>query len=113
MKSYFIVVLLVMVASLSACSSVKITTEGCLRAAAATEISVTEGYVTTHKLFVGDVLGAEKTEKVLKVLDTANATVDKAAKLCKVDERRAFDYLDEASDLIKQYKRILGGANDQ
>lgn len=81
----------------------------CLSRVAAAEVTITESYNTTTKLFLSDTISKETAKKALDATDKANALVDKAADYCETDESSAFASITAALSLIAEAKVFLEG----
>jgi len=87
---------------LTACSA------NCLQKVAATEASITRAYSLAGKLNADGTVSDKDTLKALKVIDGANALADNAAPLCRIDDPKASDFVNQAGLLLIDASKLLG-----
>jgi hypothetical protein len=103
MKNAFLAIILAI--SIASCA----TSPDCSRQVAATEIAVTQGYVTVTDLLTTGMIDKAKAKRAMKALDAANAAVDNAGALCRLKDPTASDYLYQAAKAITEFNTITGG----
>jgi hypothetical protein len=101
--------LLLITLFISGCSAVGVSSNDCLRRVAAAEVSITEGYNSTTKLYVSDTISKKTAKKALESLDTANVLADQSVSLCTQDPPKAMTYLTSITSLVAEAKTIIGG----
>jgi len=95
-------VLLGCVLLLGACSST------CLQNVAATEVAITQAYDKTADLLRAEVIDKGEAKVALKSIDGANVLTNNAATLCRIDDAKASDYLNQAGKALSEASSIIG-----
>jgi len=91
---------------LTACASFK--EASCGNKAAATEVAITQAYTMTKSLYDAGDIGKSQKDRIVMAIDSANAAVDSAYPLCKLDQKSAMDYLLVANHTLNQVSEIIG-----
>lgn len=93
---------------LAGCGALGTTSHDCLSRVAAAEVTITQSYETTTKLYLAGDIDKATAKKAVAIIDKANGFTDAAVKLCPIDQQTALQKLTSAFDLFAQFKLLLG-----